>query len=130
MRKVDQTTFAPEGNCQSAVLAMLLDLPLESIPNFYDVGGKNPFDWWKAYFQFIEEQGFWFFAFESEHAAARAKHMKGYYEVSGPSSRGVEHAVVYKDGDLYHDPHPSREGLLSIREVRVYYPLEFSRVVT
>jgi len=126
MKKIDQTKFAPEGNCQSAVLAMLLDLPLEAIPNFFEQG-KTDLEWWDAYHQFLEEQGFWFVIFDGEHAEPRAKYTKGFYEVSGPSSRGVEHAVVYKDGQLWHDPHPSREGLLKVRKVRIYYPKEFSR---
>lgn len=43
------------------------------------------------------------------------------YMVSGPSSRGVSHVVIYKDGELFHDVHPSREGVLSVNEV---YSLE------
>lgn len=126
MKKIDQTTFAPEGNCQSAVLAMLLDLPLDAVPNFFEQG-KNDLEWWEAYYRFLEEQNFSFVIFAGEHAETRAKSTKGFYEVSGPSSRGVEHAVVYKDGELWHDPHPSREGLLKVREVRIYYQKEFSR---
>jgi len=36
--------------------------------------------------------------------------------VSGPSPRGVPHQVLYRNGELWHDPHPSRAGLLSVNE--------------
>ncbi len=34
------------------------------------------------------------------------------YTASGDSSRGCTHIVVYKNGKLFHDPHPSDEGLV------------------
>lgn len=36
-----------------------------------------------------------------------------YHEISGPSPRGngVYHAVVGRNGEVVHDPHPSRAGL-------------------
>lgn len=38
------------------------------------------------------------------------------YTVSGKSSRGVDHIVIYQDGKLLHDPHPSNEGLIELWE--------------
>lgn len=35
------------------------------------------------------------------------------YGASGKSSRGVDHIVIYKNGVLFHDPHPSDEGLIA-----------------
>ena len=42
--------------------------------------------------------------------------------VAGPSPRGVLHQVLYRDGRLWHDPHPSRDGVLEITEVIVWRP--------
>jgi hypothetical protein len=36
------------------------------------------------------------------------------YMASGKSSRGVDHIVIYMNGSLYHDPHPSNEGLAEL----------------
>lgn len=36
------------------------------------------------------------------------------YMASGMSSRGVQHVVIYMNGKLLHDPHPSNEGLLKV----------------
>lgn len=40
------------------------------------------------------------------------QHPDTLYTASGNSSRGCSHIVIYKDGKLYHDPHPSDEGLV------------------
>lgn len=34
MKAIDQTTFGKEGNCFAASLASVLELPLDSVPNF------------------------------------------------------------------------------------------------
>lgn len=36
------------------------------------------------------------------------------YLVTGTSSRNIGHVVIYMNGELYHDPHPSNEGLVKI----------------
>ena len=42
----------------------------------------------------------------------------GFALAGGVSPRGVKHFVVVKDGQLWHDPHPSRAGLVG--EVEEY----------
>ncbi|WP_282638114.1 hypothetical protein [Sphingobacterium thalpophilum] len=38
----------------------------------------------------------------------------GYYFVTGKSPRGdFNHIVIYKDGKMVHDPHPSGAGILT-----------------
>jgi hypothetical protein len=38
------------------------------------------------------------------------------YLVKGKTLRGRKHIVIYKDGELHHDPHPSNEGLSELNE--------------
>lgn len=38
------------------------------------------------------------------------------YMVTGISSRGVNHIVIYVNGKLHHDPHPSDEGIVELIE--------------
>jgi hypothetical protein len=42
------------------------------------------------------------------------------YMASGKSSRGIDHIVIYMNGKLYHDPHPSGEGLVEIWKTHPY----------
>jgi hypothetical protein len=43
--------------------------------------------------------------------------------VAGKSPRGVMHQVLYRYGRLWHDPHPSRDGILDVAEVLAFRPL-------
>lgn len=36
------------------------------------------------------------------------------YIVSGDSARGVTHVVIYQNGEMIHDPHPNRDGLVKL----------------
>ncbi len=47
------------------------------------------------------------------------------YMVSGLSPRGVLHVVIFKNGEMIHDPHPSGEGLVSLSE----YPYDYLKKV-
>jgi hypothetical protein len=38
MKSVDQTTFGPNGNCFSACVASLLELPIDAVPFFMSAG--------------------------------------------------------------------------------------------
>ena len=44
----------------------------------------------------------------------RSVHTDKPYMVSGKRWDGTDHVVIYKNGKLYHDPHPDGMGLLSI----------------
>jgi hypothetical protein len=46
------------------------------------------------------------------------------YLAQGKSSRGVDHIVIYMNGKLYHDPHPSDEGLIELRPENAFKILE------
>ena len=48
---------------------------------------------------------------------------KGFAMAYGPSARGTQHSVIVLDGELWHDPHPSRAGLLSVEQYEIIIPL-------
>ncbi len=43
------------------------------------------------------------------------------YIVSGLSPRGVRHVVIYVNGQLVHDPHPSQSGVVETEEEKFSY---------
>ena len=51
-------------------------------------------------------------------------HPECMYLASGPSARGCKHMVVYRDGQLLHDPHPSNDGILSVDQVWLLVPID------
>lgn len=121
---IDQTKFSTKdgtqkGNCFSACLASLMDLPIENVPNFAMMEEDT---WYGNFLDFLEKYNHSYkgmFYFEQE--GTWADLLKEYPEfgdtfiVGGKSPRDwitAGHAVIYKDNKLLHDPHFSREGIL------------------
>jgi hypothetical protein len=87
------------GNCLQAAVASLLELELEEVPHFalYD-------DWLERLVDFVTERGYGLWSHPERPVSGLA---------FGPSPRGVSHAVALS-GDETWDPHPSRDGLVSV----------------
>jgi hypothetical protein len=102
VRPVNQTTYGPiYGNCISACVASILEIPIETVPFFVDA------NWWPRFLGWLD--GYGLAATEIE-AGLPAP---GFTIAFGPSTRlpNRGHACVALDGAIVHDPHPSREGL-------------------
>lgn len=131
---VDQTIFVGDprrpGNCVAACVATLLDLPLDRVPHFIEFGiaygdsqevesvsaGNN---WWAMMLGFLAGHGLWVVELDKVTDAEVDEPVL----VAGMSPRGVVHQVIYRSGRLWHDPHPSRAGLLDVRKVLAVRPL-------
>lgn len=111
-RKVYQTiTKGPDANCLAACLATFLGLECDDIP--YIQGD----DWRKQVTDWLLLQGYIFATASISEEVLRTEFSRGYIIVVGPSKRGRTHAVIYKDGRLWHDPHPESTGLAVVEEV-------------
>lgn len=104
MIPVDQTYLVDthpliEGNCLQAAVASIYELPLDAVPHFILFGDF----WFAAMAKYVESRGL---------SIEKVTESSDYVLAFGPSPRGVRHAVVWKDGKLAHDPHPSRDGLV------------------
>lgn len=117
MREVTQTILHEEGaaipgNCLQAAVASLLDLDLDAVPHFivHD-------DWLARLIAFGRDHGYHVDCEFQPEAPIR------FGIASGPSPRGVHHAVVVIDGETVWDPHPSRAGLLSVALAFAWTPI-------
>lgn len=135
--KVDQTILASDpkrqGNCVSACVATYLGLPLGLVPHFVEHdteatvdGSATSTGWWWLLIGFMAGHGLWPVELDSVRDAEPGELLF----VAGPSSRGVLHQVLYRDGELWHDPHPSRDGVLEVREVLAWRPFQHDRTPT
>jgi len=110
MRKLTQTRLhnPPEvlGNCFPAVIACFLDLdsPEDAIQIQEEY---NDEDWVTILDDWLIERGFEIIQINGH------QNDDSYYLVTGMSPRGVNHVCIYQNGELYHDPHPSGDGLLN-----------------
>lgn len=132
MKPVDQTKFydkekGEHGNCQQAALASLLELDLADVPNFMldDDGNVDTSKFWQRFFKFCRSRGYEPY---ERHRVHGEPTFAGYYLAYGTSPRGVEHAVVYHNGKLAHDPHPSRVGIAAVTTICILVPLDPARM--
>lgn len=111
MIPVIQTQLGETGNCFNACLASLFEFPIEKVPNFFDVGGKDPATWWRAVRDWLRPYGFGVMNLDLTNPGM-LQHFEGIFIVSGESERGVLHATLWENGKMIHDPHPTGTGIL------------------
>jgi hypothetical protein len=119
------------GNCYAAVVASILELPIEEVPNvevFFHI--PNSGYWNEVMLTFLQSKGYELctdgrfkvfhdgrFGVEEGKRFEYLQYCENkYYLVTGKSVRGVHHICIYKNGKLVHDPHPTREGLETIED--------------
>ena len=130
--RVDQTILHDDpkrpGNCFAAAVASALGKPLSEVPHFVEWGqwlynGERKVDdlasaeadrkcWWAMFLGYVTALGLWPETIDGLDDAAAGEIVF----VSGPSPRGLPHQVLYRDGHLWHDPHPSRAGVVTLDE--------------
>jgi len=119
MKRLTQTRTAPNlsdpikerDNCFATVMACFMDL--DSPEEVFQVQEHYPEDgniedarWILTLSRWLDERG-WDWGSMEGHL-----YDGSYYLVAGTSARGNVHVCIYKDGALWHDPHPDRTGLL------------------
>jgi hypothetical protein len=119
-RFVDPTNGKNRGNCLQAVVASLLELPLDEVPNFVQIEEDGGREWSEHLRTWLLDRGwrqkYWLHgAFPG---AWPGLPFEKFCAVSGPSPRGlgadgkpVHHIVISKGGVMVHDPHPDRTGI-------------------
>jgi len=119
MKKLTQTKLHDPpnqiGNCFATVLACFLDCEIEDIPAFEEEMFIEGSKWVTKAARFLAARGFDWGSLDS--------HTDGYYVVVGKSCRGVNHCCIYKDGELWHDPHPDQSGLVTEEYFEFIAPL-------
>lgn len=129
MRKINMRR---RNDCYTVCLAMLLGMDYDSVPLFFD----KPED--------VESQNFneLVDSFLNSIGLTRIcitvsaewieKFHRGYAIVSGPSytkefsDAGAFHAVIYKDGELYHDPNPIATSIIVPEMMDIIYPKNYA----
>lgn len=86
------------GNCLQASIASLLDRPLDNVPNFMLFEDH----WWSALLMWAGSNGYSVEYVESEPPKDGKYYVTSLvYEIH---KKGLSHAVVFKDGQIAHNP--------------------------
>jgi hypothetical protein len=118
VRPVDQTSYGfNTGDCFSACLASILEIPIDVVPLFLGPHHTSFLPW-------LARLGLG----ATRYTPPQYTYLpQGYSIAAGPSKRfgGRLHACVAYNGSVVHDPHPSRDGLpLGVTEyVVIHTPL-------
>jgi len=109
MIPVDQTIFgSSHGNCMQACIASILEVEINSLPNFMEDGPdnfENKFNKW------IDDQPFCCI----EIIISDVNLVPHTYMIAtgeSPRNKDINHAVVYYNGKMVHDPHPDKTGIV------------------
>ena len=120
MKLIDQSIMHdPEngkwGNCQSACIATLLGVAIEEVPHKNkEITGEQQD---KMFNEYLAQYGLMlmrinldpdFYNWNQQYVGVGDV----YHLIFGKSERGTYHSVVGKNGEVFHDPHPSKAGLL------------------
>lgn len=128
MIPIDQTMFGEDqGDCLSACLASILEIPLEDVPYFADI--EDNIEFYKAINAWLRPYGYFYLTIEPG-GVEELNCWGDYYAIlSGPAERPwgePSHAVVARGGELVHDPNPNygRTGIKTITGINFLVPLD------
>lgn len=115
-----------QGDCMRAVLSSLLDIDINTVPNFAQLS-SGPVKFYGLIDLFLEKYGYELLAYNTPDRMLR-EGLDVYHCISGVSPRDstLFHAVVGLNGKVYFDPHPSRAGLAGDPKTWIHsflYPL-------
>jgi hypothetical protein len=111
------------GDCFRAVLASLMELPLQDVPHFLHDGCSSD-TFHRRINAFLDQFNMTLLVFDASTFNISAWIDQSgvrdlWHEVSGMTERGVLHSCVGHNGHVVHDPHPSKAGLIDVQ----YYSL-------
>lgn len=121
------------GDCFRACIASILELPLDDVPHFVQIGltphpddpqplAEGNSDWWYYLRDWLRPRGLIYFDIPAgEDAPDALISALGYHTITGLSPRGDwQHVVVGRGGEIVHDPHPEGGGLRDRRLIGIF----------
>lgn len=127
--KLHDPSNSIKGNCTEACIASILNIGIDEVIDMHgeaerlclgQEGYLYSYHFWKIFGKFFELRGFESVMFK------KPRHFKGFYIAYGPTTRenNLMHMVIFKDGHMYHDPHPSDAGITDVIGTVLIVPLD------
>lgn len=119
------------GDCMRTAIACVLDLEIEEVPHFNE-GGPDGKEFCRRVGEFVASRGLSIFTvpYSGEGGLGPVLESIGHYNpsaiylLSGEATRGANHVVVCRGGEILHDPHPSDDGLIGPCQPDGFYWVE------
>lgn len=138
MKPIAQNIFGPMiGNCYTACVASVLEIPLEDVPNWALLLAEDymPEAWNKAINSWTRERGFYILTTTAPEDpendfVAKGEILQGIHHLIGGKARAddgslVNHSVVGLNGKIVWDPNQKRNsGLEIVEDYSVFVPLD------
>lgn len=118
LKKYEQTLFYNKelnqrGDCLRACLSTLLQINPNTLPNYTRISDYLELE--EIYFNYTG-----FYTVGSLDSLKDEKGINGLFIAYGKSSRDCLHAIIIdKQGNVFHDPHPSKEGIKKIENIYI-----------
>jgi hypothetical protein len=98
------------GNCMSACIASMIGIPLADVPNFC---AEKDGSWSDRANAWLVQHGIQLLTFETDPVSWAPDYRRTVCIAGGKSPRGDwEHAVLWREGQLFWDPHPDGTGFV------------------
>ncbi len=125
MIKVYQTKYGLEGNCFAACIASLFDVVINEIPFLSDY--QDDWDEYLKALNLVLRNKFGVVLVYGElndwEDYLKENFIDSYYIVSGDSNKGLGHAVIYKNGELFHNPNNLGTEIINEKIIYVFLKL-------
>lgn len=111
MKPVFQTRYGKEnGNCFQAAVASLFELELKEVPDFCNEHSTATEEWYEAFVEWLRKRGYTARCiFENDLTVGNYKDC--YLLVGGKNKEGINHCVIYKNGEVVHNPNKNCSGI-------------------
>jgi hypothetical protein len=113
------------GDCWRACLASILECDIDTFP--YHNGDIAWADEWDEVMNILVLLGYYYSTVPvglAHQGILDCPDTDGYSIAIGKSNRGVNHAVVWKNG-MAHDPHPENTGLIEITRFEILTKISY-----
>jgi len=118
MKPVMQTRYGDAGNCLTACIASLLELPIEAVPDFIEHDAGHG-EYLEVFNGFLSQFGLQALTLFLEHLDVQWK-PSGYHLIYGYTAEGTKHAVVGFQGTVVHNPSLAGASLANIESYTVF----------
>lgn len=102
----------------------MFNMELEEVPDFCNIYETEESDeWYEEFIKWLNERGFSYLPVEAKNDLNRPNYRGCYLLVTGKNSQGINHCVIYKNGEPIHNPNINCKGI-EPETIDLIFPLD------